>query len=486
MSRFTRGVRLLLFALLALPVSRESRQLEGKPAEALPVAEVPSGCSEQAPLEFAVWAHKNAIPITTTEPDSSFKDLQPLKDIIGTARVVGLGESVHAAHELYRVRHRLLQFLVEEMGFTAFAMETGFAEAVKVNDYVLGRVNEPARWQHNWFTWGFGYEEELQALVHWMRRYNDDPRHTRKLHFYGIDLAVVYSSPLTAVEEAQAFLDTVDSEYASSPARQNLLTLAQKFQGSGFSDEARGVSLNKYVKLSVEERNSYTAAIADLLARFRTNRMDYIERSAVEDYEWAFHSGVAAQQLDIAYRAAAAANKPGAKIDPEDTPAAFTTRDRAMADNVLWALEREGPSGRIVLWAHNTHLMKSKLKDAGPRLGLYLDSMLGLDYVNAGFTYYQHQGAKPDWETETDQKDVNLTARCGTLDGELARVGLPLFVVNLHTVPREGAVHHWLTEPRLMRGDVPKWDYQLVPLRAWDALFFVKYITSAHGHYVPK
>ncbi|MGH9863498.1 MAG: erythromycin esterase family protein [Candidatus Acidiferrales bacterium] len=454
---------------------------------------MPAGCSQQAPPEFVLWARKNAIPITTMEPAKGFKDLQRLKQIIGSARVVGLGESVHTAHEFHRIRHRLLEFLVEQMGFTAFAMETGFAEAVKINDYVLGRVNEPERWQHNWFTWGFGYEEELLALVHWMRHYNEDPRHTRKLHFYGIDLAVPYSSPLTAVEEVQAYLGKVDPEYAASPARQNLLTLVQKFQGSGFSDDARDISLKKYIELPVEERNAYTGAIADLLARFRTNRMDYIDRSSVEDYEWAYHSGIAAQQLDAAYRGAAAATKPGSETGPELMRAAFTTRDSAMADNILWALEREGLRGRIVLWAHNSHLMKSKLADpvqgrlrAGPRLGLYLDSMLGQDYVNVGFTYYQYQGAKPVWLSEQEQKAENLPAACGTIDGELARVGLPTFVVNLHAVPRTGAMHDWLSEPHTMRESAPEWDYQLVPLRAWDALFFVQYITSAHGNYAAK
>ncbi len=452
-------------------------------AQSSPVAGVPAGCSEQAPPEFVVWARKNAIPITTTEPDKGFKDLQPLKEIIGNASVVGLGESLHGVHEFYQVRHRLLEYLVEEMGFTAFGMETGFAEAVKINDYVLGRVNEPLRWQHNWLTWGFGNEEELLALVRWMRSYNEDPRHPRKLHFYGIDVAVPYSSPLTAVQEAQAYLDKVDPEYRASPARQNLLTLVQEFQGSGFSDEARGVSLNKYSKLPIEERNAYTAALADLLARFRMNRTDYIERSGVEEYEWAYHSGVAAQQLDTAYRAAAAAIKPGQDMSADSViPAVFTARDRAMADNVLWALQREGPRGRIVLWAHNAHLMKSKLTHAGPRLGLFLDSMLGQDYLNLEFTYYE--GAKAGWASY--QTGVSLPARCGTIDGELARLGLPMFVVNLHAVPPEGPVQDWLSKPHVIRESAPEDDYRLIPLRAWDALFFVQHITPVHEHHAPK
>ena len=67
-------------------------------------------------------------------------------------------------------------------------------------------------------------------------------------------------------------------------------------------------------------------------------------------------------------------------------------RDRAMADNVLWALQREGRRGRIVLWAHNYHIVMLLYPKIGPSLGLFLDSILGPDYVSVGFTFYQ--GAK--------------------------------------------------------------------------------------------
>jgi len=431
--------------------------------------------SEREADALVAWAAKKAIPITTTEPGRGFNDLQPLKKIIGKARVVALGESLHGVHEFYQVRHRLLEFLVEEMGFTAFAMETGFAEAVKINDYVLGRVDEPERWQHNWFTWGFGNEQELLALVRWMRRYNENPQHTRKLHFYGIDVAVSYSSPLAAIEGALTYLDKVDPDYAAFARRQSVLPLVGKFLGSGGGDEFRNISLNKYKKLSVEERNAYTAAIADLVSRFETVRVDYIRRSSEDEYEWAYHYAIAARQLDTAYRAAAAT----AKAEQEQSwwlePAVGTARDRAMADNVLWALEREGPAGRIVVWAHNSHIMKARTPQAGPRLGLFLDSMLRRDYVNIGFTFYQ--GAKSGWASY--QTGVGEPAKPGTLDAELARVGLPIFIVDLRRLPKEGPVFEWLNQTRTMRESTPEYDMQLNPIKAWDAIFYIHSISPA-------
>jgi erythromycin esterase len=356
------------------------------------------------------------------------------------------------------------------MGFTAFAMETGFAEAVKINDYVLGRVDEPERWQHNWFTWGWGYEQELLALVRWMRRYNENPQHTRKLRFYGIDVAVSYSSPLAAIEGALTYLDRIDPDYAAFARRQSVLPLVGKFRGSGGGDEARAVSLNKYKKLAVEERNAYAAAIADLVSRFETARVDYIRRSSEDEYEWAYHYAIAARQLDTAYRRAATEEK------PDDHSRYDVERDRAMADNVLWVLQREGPSGRIVVWAHNAHIQKIRQWGEKVRLGLFLDSMLGRDYVSIGFTFYRGIQSS-DWE-ESYRAPIVEPSQRGSLDGELAQIGLPMFILDLRTVPKGGPVYEWLNQVREMRWNG---EYQpLNPIQAWDAIFYIHSISPAH------
>lgn len=146
-----------------------------------------------------------------------------------------------------------LKFLVEELGFTGLAMETGSAEAFKINDYVLGRIDEPANWRE-WFTFGFGDEIETQKMVRWMRQYNEDPRHSRKIHFYGIDVMVPYSNPETALKEAFAYLDRVDPAFISSPTRRDLQALVQKFLGSGGNRANMEKSFRAYLGLLLEQK----------------------------------------------------------------------------------------------------------------------------------------------------------------------------------------------------------------------------------------
>ena len=163
-----------------------------------------------------------------------------------------------------------------------------------------------------------------------------------------------------------------------------------------------------------------------------------------------------------------------------------------MADNLLWALEREGPEGRVVVWAHNTHLQKFPI-DHTTRiatvllhakftpLGLFLHSIRGDDYVNIGFAY--GQGAQNGWASY--QTDASKPAKPGSLDAEFARVGLPMFILDLRSVPKDGPVHEWLNRSWEQRESVPEY-FLLNPLQAWDALFYINEISPAQVESRPR
>ncbi len=429
-------------------------------------------CPDQAPETFLNWAKRAAVPLTT-----EFGDFQRLRKSIGTARVVGVGEAARRVQEFYEIRTRMLKFLVKEMGFTALAMETGFAEAIKVNDYILGYTGEPSNWQ-DWFTFGFGDEIETQAMIRWMRQYNEDPRHSRKIHFYGIDVMVPYSNPETALKEAFTYLDKVDPAFISSPIRRDLEGLVRKFLGSGGSRANMEKSFRAYAKLSIEDRNAYTAGIADLLARFEAKRIDYISRSSEHAYEWGRHAAVAARQLDTTYRAALAGTQPGEQVTAVNPTLIWEARDAAMFENVQWALQREGPNGRLMLWAHNAHVSKGTvpttrsdvvgLWERGPRLGLLLDKFLGPHFFSIGTVFYQ---GKPQWQHARE------SAACGTLEGELGRIGSAAFLLDIRSSKTNRAKLEWLDKPRIMRADNSTADYRLIPSDAWDAIVFIRQIT---------
>ena len=90
------------------------------------------------------WLDEHVVPLITCEAGHGFDDLEPLGAVIGDARIVGLGESTHGTREQFQMKHRLVEYLVEELGFTWFAVEASTPEAHRLDAYVLGGEGDPA------------------------------------------------------------------------------------------------------------------------------------------------------------------------------------------------------------------------------------------------------------------------------------------------------------------------------------------------------
>jgi erythromycin esterase len=75
------------------------------------------------------WLKANAIPFETTDPTQPLQDLDFLKSMVGNARIVALGEATYGTHEFLQMKHRILEYLVENMGFNTFAIQAGYPEA---------------------------------------------------------------------------------------------------------------------------------------------------------------------------------------------------------------------------------------------------------------------------------------------------------------------------------------------------------------------
>lgn len=96
----------------------------------------------------------------------------PLKSIIGDARIVALGEATHGTREFFQMKHRLLQFLVQELGFTVFALEANGPEADLLNEYVQTGKGDPAQLLAGLYYWTWDTQEVLD-MIRWMRAYNE-------------------------------------------------------------------------------------------------------------------------------------------------------------------------------------------------------------------------------------------------------------------------------------------------------------------------
>lgn len=86
---------------------------------------------------FQQWINNNAHELKTVDAGNGFEDLEPFKTILKDVRVVGLGEATHGTSEFFRMKHRMLEFLVKEMNFTSFYIEASMSRCRYINDYGL-------------------------------------------------------------------------------------------------------------------------------------------------------------------------------------------------------------------------------------------------------------------------------------------------------------------------------------------------------------
>ena len=127
------------------------------------------------------WIRRSAIALATPEAGHGFDDMQPLKKVIGDARIVSLGEATHGSREIFQLKHRMLEFLATEMGFTIFSIEANMPEAYRLNDYVLNGTGDPAQLLRGMYFWTWDTEEVLE-MIQWMREFNKSGTRARRVH----------------------------------------------------------------------------------------------------------------------------------------------------------------------------------------------------------------------------------------------------------------------------------------------------------------
>jgi erythromycin esterase len=402
---------------------------------------------------FVAWATKHAVPIKTIDPGRGYEDLAALKDIIGNARLVCLGESRHDAHEHFQLKRRLVEFLVEQMGFALFAMEESLPCVGPLNDYIQGGAGDPEELLSGigaWFIWD---TEEVLALVRWMREYNEDPAHPRKVRFYGIDV----TSPWAGLESVHSYLAKVDPEYAEAWGAQK--TALQVFRTNVWVE-----TLDNYRRLPAEDVDVLGETLDELMARFRDKRPAYVANSSSSAYMWAARQALVAKRAHDLYVT-------GVRGTFQE---AGDVRERAMADNVRWLLNEVGNGERVIVWAHNFHVGRDTFDldipgrpptDDMVSMAHYLGGDLGPDLVTIGFSF--NRGDDPDSPLPP--------AAEGTVDAALAQVGHPVFLVDLRSAPKAGPVYAWLNRKQRMRGEGGV--AELVPARSYDVLAFTERIT---------
>ena len=400
------------------------------------------------------WIRKNAIPLKTVRAESGFEDMRPLRSTIGSARLVAMGEATHGTKEFFQLKHRMFEFLVEQMGFTVFGIEASWPESLAINDYVVNGTGDPVIALAGLHFWTSNTEEVL-AMIRWMRRYNERSEHKRKVKFYGFDMQF----PWAAADGALKYLETVDPAYARKSAGA-LAALARTPGRNGESSDLKTVA---------QACGAIRGSAEELEARILAERELYTRRSSEHDWLLARrHAQILREGVEVFL--AFQEGNPG-------------VRDRFMAENVQWIAGDEGPATRMMIWAQNDHIAR-----VGQMMGRRLKDLLPRDFVNFGFAFGEGSFQAIDGIPAAGQSKRLASLTVGppspsSLDGVLASAELPLFVLDLRRA--DGAIADWFRsghETRSIGAVFPgesAMSIWVVPADRFDALVFVSRTSRA-------
>ncbi len=295
------------------------------------------------------WIRKRAVPIATVDPAQELSDLEPLRDMIGHNRVVALGEGTHGTSEFFKMKHRIVRYLAEEMDFSVFAIEANMPEARVVNRYVLTGEGDPKAALSGLYFWTWDTQEVL-TMIEWMREFNRTGR--GNMEFIGFDMQF----PDIAMAQVEDFVKVWDSEYLAEMQ----IHYGKVKEGQ---ESIRGTQNRNMAALT-----KWHTAASTVYAHLRELREDYAASAGDPETAWVV------QAANIVVQAAEA-NMPGKR-----------SRDESMAENLAWILDQRPLGTKVVTWAHNLHVTRGS--DAYRSMGYYLDQSYQEEHMVIGFAFH--------------------------------------------------------------------------------------------------
>jgi len=309
-------------------------------------------------------------------------------------RFVLLGEATHGTREFYRMRAEITRRLIAEQGFDSVAVEGDWPDAWRVNRFVQGGADadaETALGDFERFPLWMWRNREAADFIGWLRERNLG--HTRPVRagFYGLDMYSLYRSADAVI----AYLQRIDPAQAQR-ARERYAIL----------DHVREPQEYGYQAAAGLRESGHQAAI-EQLQQLRDVTAAHLPKDGVavlDEQFYAERNAALVVNAEIYYRAMF-----GRRLDT------WNLRDAHMADT-LFALSdhrrRLGGTGRVVVWAHNSHLGDARATEAHIRgewnLGQLVREHVGPEQaLLVGFTTYTgHVAAAAEWDGEVEHRWV--------------------------------------------------------------------------------
>lgn len=382
------------------------------------------GISQQDEKDFLSWLRQSAVAIDHIEAGKDFSDLQPLKEILKDVKVVGLGEATHGTREFFQIKHRILEFLVLEMGFNAFALESSYSACQLINEYILNGTGDLAT-----ELTGQGYTawdtEEFTKMLNWLRNHNKGLPEEKKVRFYGLDL---WLNEYGRNEVLNYLKKTTPERVATTDSLFKNLSKEEAKWPMGIDSESEKSLL------------SLLPQMQDLLNYLELNRNELISNSSLSEYNEVMQYCKVMKRWIMA--------NTSALLPPILDKGSM--RSIYMAENLLDILD-SGPDKKFVVWQHNSHIARGGLSENELNFGYTLSKKIGesyyafgLEFNQGSFQYRLFEGG----DTFSDLKEYKVPPGPeGSLSWYLSKANVGDLILDLRMNVRPTVAEIWLNKP---------------------------------------
>lgn len=232
-----------------------------------------------------------------------------LRDAVGDADFVLLGEDTHGTEEFVKFRKNITQFLVEEMNFTTVILESNLAETQKLNDNLRPCASKEKRINLiNDLNFWIYRTEEFDEFIKWFCGLDSDV--FREVNLAGCDFQAYELS----------------------------ISLIQKFSNKIEDEKLNRLIINLQNNILIPERSIYFSdTLLSYLIELKKGKSISTEDQLSLEIMVRYAVGIS-YALNLRHN-----------LFPWDY------RDLKMAENVAWLLDRK-PKQKTILWAHNEHI----------------------------------------------------------------------------------------------------------------------------------
>ncbi len=400
------------------------------------------------------WIRDHHFPIRSLTSER-FDDLGFLKSVIGSRRIVQLGESGHGVSEFSKAKVRLIKYLHEQMGFDVMAFESGLFDCWKAQQLA---DPDPEQTMSQCLFGVWNTDEVLELFA-----YMKETRATaRPLILAGVDIAASGSLPKTAAADLFAeVVGKIDTAYAAR-AR----TAESQFQQHYSSAASRALiyPAQKEAIMNELEAKYGLSAKFDTLYNFLSANIAALKARYPEDPR----TPVVARQAAFSRLQVMKGSHIAGFIEPQ------THRDRGMAENLDVLLDELYPGKKVIVWAHNAHIMHDRVAmrrvnsfaTFPQSMGSFVAAKRRAQLYTVGLLMYRGQAAYNSGEPYTI-----TPALPGSVEATLYRARKQSIFVDMLGQTRT-AGNAWMFEAT----PVKEWglnDYRFVPRAQFDGILFI-------------